>query len=289
MLSAGDGGSRSWHSLLRHQWVAALRAEAAVLAHDPPAQPATSPKQKRTPIAGRPSPGIRQPDTGATSRLRAFWPASNPARPLPGLAGLSGAANLAHQQLIGGDQRDRRPRCDHAPDQAWLGHGHIGRQAGDAARDQKCPRQCSTFASRPRIGPGAWSTQRRSSRPPPAASGRQPSLAARATPPAQVHMKIGDGASDQRQQSNASDRCPPDPPVRAGGHDRLPTGNSPMSTHCFLGAHTPGLRETALRSRRIHLRAPPALEPAHRTRRISRVRRPPRSARPPDGRDRVLA
>jgi hypothetical protein len=55
---------------------------------------------KRAPIAGRPSPGIRQPDTGPTSRLRAFWPASNPARPLPGLAGLGGAANLAHQQLI---------------------------------------------------------------------------------------------------------------------------------------------------------------------------------------------
>jgi hypothetical protein len=32
LLSAGDGGSRSWHSLLWDQWVAALRAEAAVLA-----------------------------------------------------------------------------------------------------------------------------------------------------------------------------------------------------------------------------------------------------------------
>jgi hypothetical protein len=49
-----------------------------------------------------------------------------------------------------------------------------------------------------------------------------------------VHMKVGDCASDQRQQSNASDRCPPDPPVRAGGHDRLPTGNSPVSTHWFF-------------------------------------------------------
>ena len=29
LLSAGDGGSRSWHSLLWHQWVSALRAEAA--------------------------------------------------------------------------------------------------------------------------------------------------------------------------------------------------------------------------------------------------------------------
>jgi hypothetical protein len=57
LLSAGDGGSRSWHSLLWHQWVTALRGEAAVLAHDPRAQPATSPKEKRTPIAGRPFPG----------------------------------------------------------------------------------------------------------------------------------------------------------------------------------------------------------------------------------------
>ncbi len=35
LLSAGDGGSRSWHFLLWHQWVAALHAEAAALAHDP--------------------------------------------------------------------------------------------------------------------------------------------------------------------------------------------------------------------------------------------------------------
>jgi hypothetical protein len=28
LLSAGDGGSRSWHFLLWHQWVAALHAEA---------------------------------------------------------------------------------------------------------------------------------------------------------------------------------------------------------------------------------------------------------------------
>jgi hypothetical protein len=49
-LGAGDGGSRSWHSLLWHQWIAALRAEAAVLARDP-AQPATSRTPKRRPIA----------------------------------------------------------------------------------------------------------------------------------------------------------------------------------------------------------------------------------------------
>lgn len=39
LLSAGDGGSRSWHSLLWHQWVAAFRTEAAVLAHDPRRSP----------------------------------------------------------------------------------------------------------------------------------------------------------------------------------------------------------------------------------------------------------
>lgn len=39
LLSAGDGGSRSWHSLLWHQWVSALRAEAAALAHDPRRSP----------------------------------------------------------------------------------------------------------------------------------------------------------------------------------------------------------------------------------------------------------
>ena len=33
LLSAGDGGSRSWHSLLWHQWVAALRAEAKAHTH----------------------------------------------------------------------------------------------------------------------------------------------------------------------------------------------------------------------------------------------------------------
>jgi hypothetical protein len=52
------------------------------------------------------------------------------------------------------------------------------------------------------------------------------------------------------QQSNASDRCSPDPPVRAGGHDRLPTGNSPVSTHWFLGAHTPRTRVTSCAHRR---------------------------------------
>jgi predicted ATPase/DNA-binding CsgD family transcriptional regulator len=35
LLGAAEGGGRFWHALLWHQWIAALRAEAAVLAHDP--------------------------------------------------------------------------------------------------------------------------------------------------------------------------------------------------------------------------------------------------------------
>jgi predicted ATPase/DNA-binding CsgD family transcriptional regulator len=34
LLGAAEGGDRFWHVLLWHQWIAALRAEAAVLAHD---------------------------------------------------------------------------------------------------------------------------------------------------------------------------------------------------------------------------------------------------------------
>ena len=231
LLSAGDGGSRSWHSLLWHQWVAALRAEAAVLAHDPRRSPPPrrSKSARRSQVGPRPASGNRTPgrpaDCAPSGRLRT---PRDRCRDLPGSAARRTWRISSSSEAISandGHAAITRP--------AWLGHGHIGRQAGDAARDQTCPRQCSTFASRPRIGPGAWSTQRRSSRPPTAASGRQPSLAARATPPAQVHMKVGDCASDQRQQSKASDRCPPDPPVRAGGHDRLPTGNSPVSTHWF--------------------------------------------------------
>ncbi len=102
LLSAGDGGSRSWHSLLWHQWVAALRTEAAVLAHDPRRSPPPrrSKSARRSQVGPRPASGNRTPGRPADC---AFWPASNPARPLPGLAGLGGAANLAHQQLIGGD------------------------------------------------------------------------------------------------------------------------------------------------------------------------------------------
>jgi hypothetical protein len=61
LLSAGDGGSRSWQSLLWHQWVAALRAEAAVLAHDPRRSPPPrrSKSARRSQVGPRPASGNR--------------------------------------------------------------------------------------------------------------------------------------------------------------------------------------------------------------------------------------
>jgi hypothetical protein len=76
LLSAGDGGSRSWHSLLWHQWVAALRAEAAVLAHDPRRSPPPrrSKSARRSQVGPRPASGNRTPgrpaDCAPSGRLR---------------------------------------------------------------------------------------------------------------------------------------------------------------------------------------------------------------------------
>src|SRR5215467_9781838 len=66
LLSAGDGGSRSWHSLLWHQWVAALRAEAAALAHDPRRSPPTRQSQS----ARRSQPDRAPSPQGAEALLR---------------------------------------------------------------------------------------------------------------------------------------------------------------------------------------------------------------------------
>jgi hypothetical protein len=67
LLGAGDGGSRSWHSLLWHQWVAALRAEAAVLAREPGAARHLAQAKAhadRNPIAGALTPACRSAPAG---------------------------------------------------------------------------------------------------------------------------------------------------------------------------------------------------------------------------------
>jgi len=59
----------------------------------------------------------------------------------PGVPRLGGPADLAHQQLIRCNQRERRPRCDDATSCRWLGDRDIGSQARRAARHQQSPRQ----------------------------------------------------------------------------------------------------------------------------------------------------
>ena len=74
LLGAGDGGSRSWHSLLWHQWVAALRAEAAVLARDPGAARHLAQAKAhadRNPIAGALTPACRSAPAG---NAPSSWP-----------------------------------------------------------------------------------------------------------------------------------------------------------------------------------------------------------------------
>jgi hypothetical protein len=63
LLGAGDGGSRSWHSLLWHQWVAALRAEAAVLAREPGAARHLA-QAKAHADRGRPHPSVPKRSCG---------------------------------------------------------------------------------------------------------------------------------------------------------------------------------------------------------------------------------
>jgi hypothetical protein len=66
LLSAGHGGSRSWHSLLWHQWVAALRTEAAVLAHGPRRSP--PPRQSQSARRSQPDRGRGRARDASLSR-----------------------------------------------------------------------------------------------------------------------------------------------------------------------------------------------------------------------------
>jgi len=85
LLSAAEAGSRSWHSLLWHQWTAALRAEAAVLARDPGAARhlvQAKAAADRNPIAGaltqRAEALLREDRAALISAAAAFTRASYP-------------------------------------------------------------------------------------------------------------------------------------------------------------------------------------------------------------------
>jgi hypothetical protein len=144
------------------------------------------------------------------------------------------AADLAHQQLVGSDQRERRPCGDHPPGSHRLGHRHVRRQARHTAGHQQRTRQ------QPTPPPERESASKAVE----AATIIRPPIATSAPPPTRlpmpgdqlVHVQAGDCARNHR---HTSDRRPPDPPIRPACHDRLPSASSPVSTPWFFGAIPP--------------------------------------------------
>jgi hypothetical protein len=135
------------------------------------------------------------------------------------------AANLAHEQLVNTDKRERRPRRDHPPGRSWLGDGNVGSQARRAARDQQRPGQHPAALPLARVG---QQRGRRGHDQPIHRQRRQrshpPRLAVQ--PDQRVHMEVGHRPGDQRQQAHAPGRRPPDPPV--------PPARSRPASNCEL-------------------------------------------------------
>jgi hypothetical protein len=112
------------------------------------------------------------------------------------------AANLAHEQLVNTDKRERRPRRDHPPGRSWLGDGNVGGQARRAARDQQRPGQHPAALPLARVGQQRGRRghdqpihrQRRSAQP--------PTPAGRATRPACAYG----GRTPSRRSAPASPR-----------------------------------------------------------------------------------
>lgn len=89
---------------------------------------------------------LRCPDPGGLARFRPrlrppAWPSSR-----------CGVPNLAHQQFVGTDQRERRPSGDHPAYRRRLGDGDVGGEARHTAHRQKCPRQQAAPGSLARVG-----------------------------------------------------------------------------------------------------------------------------------------
>ena len=78
------------------------------------------------------------------------------------------------------------------------------------------------------------------------ASAPPPRRAARAARP-QVHVQVGDRPGEQRQQPDATDRRPPDLPIRPPTHRAPSSENSPISTHWLTGAPFLGQRSSMVR------------------------------------------
>jgi hypothetical protein len=146
--------------------------------------------------------------------------------------------DLTGQQLIRGRQRERWPGRNRPADQRRLGHRHIRSQARHAPGDQQRPRQHPTTPPRTQVG---QQRSRRGHDHPVDREGRESSDPARLPMPGHqgMHVQIGHCPGNERQQRHARDSGPTDPPVRARARDRLPTANSPASTHWLFGALPP--------------------------------------------------
>jgi hypothetical protein len=60
----------------------------------------------------------------------------------------------------------------------------------------------------------------------------------------EVHVQVGNGSGDQRQQCHASDRRPPDPPIRPPAHRAAPSTSSPVIAGMYVRAVFPSHRHS---------------------------------------------
>lgn len=142
-------------------------------------------------------------------------------------------ADLAHEELVCGDQRERWPRSDDPASYRWFGHCDIGRQARTLpttsnARGRTPPRlpdreSESNVVEAATIMPSTDSG---------VSTATQPGWPCSAT---SMHMEVRDDTGDESQQPHASGRRPPDPLVGTPAH-RAPRTSSPMSAGMYIAA-----------------------------------------------------
>jgi hypothetical protein len=153
-------------------------------------------------------------------------------------AGCGASPDLAHQQLVGSDQRERWTRRYHPPRRRRLRDRHVRGQARHTAHHQQRPRQEPATATRTRVaqqrGRGSHDhpihRKRRQS--------RHPARLAMQLDQ-QVHVQVRDRPRDQRQQRHAPSRGPPDPPVRPAPHRCTPRISSPPNAGMYVRAVSP--------------------------------------------------
>ncbi len=148
---------------------------------------------------------------------------------------------MAHQQLVGGDQRERGPRGNHAARHRRLSNRDV------AARLAALPATSSAHRREPAPAAAARVSQQCRGRRDDHPVRRQ--RCQRRHPPwlamqldEQMHMQLGDSPCDQRQQGHASDRRTPDPAIRPPRHRDAPRTSSPVTAGTYVTAVSPARR-----------------------------------------------